>query len=79
MATGRTGGKDSDDDSFRQTLNEPVRVTGPGQVVGKVGRAVRNVSAAVFARLDSLPFLTVGYASLESHRLVLIRFDGWIH
>jgi hypothetical protein len=44
-----------------------------------VGRAVRDVSATVSARLDSLPFFAVASASLKSYRLVLIRFDGWIH
>jgi len=79
MTTGRTGRTDSDAGSCRRVLNEPARVTGPVQILSQVGRTFRNVSAVVFVRLDSLTFLAVASASLTSHRLVLIRFDGWIH
>jgi|SaaInlStandDraft_2_1057019.scaffolds.fasta_scaffold74553_2 hypothetical protein len=79
MTTGRTGKTDSDDGSCRRALNESAWVTGPVQVLSQVGRAFRHVSAVVFASLDSLTFLAVASASLTSYRLVLIRFDGWIH
>ena len=67
MTTGRTGKTDSDDGSCRRALNESARVTGPVQVLSQVGRAFRDVSAVVFARLDSLTFLAVASASLTSY------------